>query len=206
MPPHNIIPAPMLASPGGRPFTDAAWLFEVKFDGYRAMAQVGADGVQLLTKSGADCSAWFPEIVEALGAVRGGPHVIDGEVCVLDDLGRSQFNDLHERAARRRRYPGCSAVTLCAFDLLFENGVNIMPLPLVERKARLRRLLAGVPGVLFVGDLPAQAELFAQAVEPLKLEGLIAKLRLSPYTPGVRSPNWVKLKRAGWQEGRRWRS
>jgi bifunctional non-homologous end joining protein LigD len=112
---------------------------------------------------------------------------------------------LHERAARRRWYRGCDAITLCAFDLLFENGRNLMGLPLAERKARLQRLVQDVPGLLFVGDLPAQAELFAQAVEPLALEGVVAKRRASAYSRGVRSSDWIKIKRKGWQDGRVWR-
>jgi bifunctional non-homologous end joining protein LigD len=90
------IPAPMQAPEALRPpFTDPDWLYELKFDGYRCMAS-RRDGfkpdrrraahrraVELRTKSGADCTAWFPEIVEALAALPGGPHVIDGEACVL---------------------------------------------------------------------------------------------------------------------------
>lgn len=201
-----VTPAPMLATAGGKPFTSDEWLYEIKFDGYRCLARVGDGVVQLRTKSGADCTKWYPEVGEALAKLRGGPHVIDAEACVLDSIGRSDFERLHERSARRRWYAGCAPVTLCGFDLLFESGRNIMGLPLVERKARLKRLLADVPGVLFVGDLPARAELFAQAVEPLKLEGVVAKQRASLYTPGVRSPHWVKIKRAGWQDGRTWRN
>lgn len=197
----------MLASPGRKPFTSPDWLYEIKFDGYRCLARAGgAEPVELRTKSGADCTRWYPEVAEALARVAGGPHVIDGEVCVLDDLGRSDFNALQERSARRRRYPGCRLVTYCAFDLLFEDGRSIMGLPLVERKERLGRLLAGVGDVLVVGDLPADAALFGQAVEPLQLEGFVAKRRASVYTPGMRSPDWLKIKRKGWQDGRTWRS
>jgi bifunctional non-homologous end joining protein LigD len=191
------IPAPMLASPGGKPFTSPDWLYEIKFDGYRCLARAGNGPIELRTKNGTDCTAWYPEVATALAELPGGPHVIDGEVCVLDDLGRSDFNCLHARSARRRWYPGCNPVTLCAFDLLFEDGRNIMGLPLEERKARLARLLQGTPGVLMVGDLPAQADLFRQAVEPLLLEGFVAKRRASIYTPGVRSPDWLKIKRTG---------
>lgn len=195
----------MLATPGGKPFTSPAWLFEVKFDGYRCLARVESGQVELRTKSGASCGRWLPEVMEALSAIPGGPHVIDAEVCFLDHIGRSDFNRLHARAARRRWYAGCDPVTLCAFDLLFENGRNIMGLPLMERKLRLQRLLAGISGVLFVSDLPAEKELFAQAVEPLELEGIVAKRRDSVYRAGVRSPDWLKIKRRGWQEGRIWR-
>lgn len=196
----------MLASAGGKPFTSDDWLYEIKFDGYRCLARVEQGAVQLRTKGGADCTAWYPEVAEALAKVVGGPHVIDAEACVLDSIGRSDFERLHERSARRRWYNGCAPVTLCAFDLLFESGRDIMGLPLIERKARLKRLLADVPGVLFVGELPARAELFKQAVEPLKLEGVVAKQRMSLYAPGVRSPHWVKIKRPGWQDGRAWRN
>lgn len=153
--------------------------------------------MELRTKNGANCSAWYPEIRETLAKVPGGPHVIDGEVCVLDDLGRSDFNRLQDRSRRRRWYAGCDQVTYCAFDLLFQDGRNIMSLPLVERKARLAKLLNGINGVLVVGDLPAEAALFTEAVEPLLLEGIVAKRRASTYQPGVRSPDWVKVKRKG---------
>jgi bifunctional non-homologous end joining protein LigD len=188
----------MLASAGGKPFTSPDWLYEIRFDGYRCMARTGADRpAELRTKSGADCTAWYPEVLEALSCMPGGPHVIDGEACVLDELGRSDYYRLHARSAHRRWYEGCAPVTLCAFDLLFEGGRNIMMLPLVERKARLARLLFGVDGVLLVGDLPAQAELFTEGVEPLLLDGFVAKRRASIYTPGVRSRDWQKIKRRG---------
>jgi ATP-dependent DNA ligase len=161
-----IIPAPMQAPEQlYRPFTDPDWLYEIKFDGYRCVAgveagepsktrlQQAADGVlrvRLLTKAGRDCSAWFPEIGEALALLPGGPHVIDGEACVLVD-GVSDFNLLQARARRRKPYPGGPVVTFCAFDLLVHDGKNILGKPLVKRKARLLQLLDGVPGVLFVG-------------------------------------------------------
>lgn len=198
MPARSIaIPAPMLATAGGKPFTSPDWLYEIKYDGYRCMARVADGTVELRTKSGLDCTKWFPELTGALGKLAGGPHVIDGEVCVLDDLGRSDFDRLKARASRKRWYDGCDSVTLCAFDLLFDGGSNIMGLPLVERKTRLAALLQGVAGVLVVGDLPAQAELFERAVEPLLLEGFVAKRRGSGYQPGVRSPDWLKIKRRG---------
>jgi bifunctional non-homologous end joining protein LigD len=192
-----VIPEPMRATPGGKPFTSPEWLYEIKFDGYRCLARAGGASVQLRTKNGTDCTAWYPEVSLALDKLPGGPHVLDGEACVLDDLGRSNFSRLHARAAHRSWYPGCDPVTFCVFDLLFHEGRSIMGLPLMERKARLVRLLAGVAGVLVVGDMPAEADLFGQAVEPLLLEGFVAKRRASIYTPGVRSPDWLKIKRAG---------
>ncbi len=189
------------------PFTSPDWLYEIKFDGYRTMAGIEGGQAELRTKSGADCTLWFPEVVDALSAIPG-THVIDGETCVLDEDGVADFNRLQTRARHRRWYPGCDPVTLCAFDILVHHGQPVMGLPLVDRKALLQQLLAGVPKrhVLFVGDLPADADLFkAMVLAGLRIEGVVAKRRASPYRPGVRSADWLKIKRPGWQNGRLWR-
>jgi bifunctional non-homologous end joining protein LigD len=114
---------------------------------------------------------------------------------------------MSSRARRRCWYKGCDQVTLCTFDILVHNGQSVMGLPLVERKPLLQQLLADIPKqcVLFVGDLPADAGLFQAMVGAgLTIEGVVAKRRASPYRPGVRSPDWRKIKRPGWQQGRRW--
>jgi bifunctional non-homologous end joining protein LigD len=165
-----------------QPFTDPDWLYEIKFDGYRCMAgvertegppqtrlQLATDAmarVQLLTKSGAQCTTWFPEVAEALAMLPGGPHVIDGEVCVLRPDGTSDFNLLQARARRRKPYPGGPQVTLMAFDILLNDGQPVIHRPLGERKALLEQLLKGVPPVwvLFVKDLPADVAVFQAMV------------------------------------------
>jgi bifunctional non-homologous end joining protein LigD len=201
------IPAPMRATEGGRPFTDPAWIYEVKYDGYRCMARSRhGQPTELRTKSGVDCTAWFPEIADPLAMLHGGPHVIDGEACVLDEIGRSDFERLQARSRKRRWYAGADQVTFCAFDLLYVDGRNLMPLPLTMRKAMLKDLLAPLKDLLVVvGDFPAEAELFDQLVLGAKLEGFVAKRLASPYVPGVISKDWRKVKRPGWQEGRTWR-
>lgn len=202
------IPAPMLATPGGKPFSSPDWLYEIKWDGYRCMARAGGQQpVELRTRNCADCTTWYPEVVRALQDLPGGPHVIDGEACVLDDVGRSDFERLHARARRRRWYTGADQVTLMAFDLLVYNGRDVMALPLAERKALLSQLLAKLPKttVMYVGEFPAQARLFDEVVLGLQLEGFVAKRLASPYLPGAISPDWIKIKRPGWQEGRTWR-
>ena len=160
------LPAPMLASEGGKPFTHPDWLYEIKYDGYRALARAGGgQPVGLRSKSGVDCTRWFPEIANLLEDLLGGPHVIDGEACCLDDIGRSNFNALQARARRRRWYEGCEQVTVCAFDLLYMDGRNAMGLPLEERKAMLGQLLAPLGRrIVVVGDFPAAAALFDEAV------------------------------------------
>ena len=192
----------LLAERKTPPSDENAYLVEIKYDGYRVLAECGSGRPAVLrTKGGADCTGWFPEVARGLAGVAAeGRHVVDGEVCVLDDIGRSDFDALHARALRRRFTSGDLTVTYCVFDLLVLGGRSVMGLPLLERKALLRQLLSPLPGFTlfadhFTGD-GMVSWLFSKALE-LQLEGVVAKRVDSPYQPGVRSPNWVKVKRPG---------
>jgi bifunctional non-homologous end joining protein LigD len=181
------------------PFSQRGWLYELKYDGYRLVAGIDAGRVLLNTRNGADATKWFPEIVDGLASLPGGPHVIDGEVCVLDEIGRSNFDRLQDRARRRRWYAGCDRVVFCAFDLLAHEGRSTIGLPVEERKRQLSKLLTARPAsVLYVGHFPADhgANLYAQA-HALKLEGIVAKRTGSLYQPGERSADWIKCKVPG---------
>ncbi|VTU29440.1 putative ATP-dependent DNA ligase YkoU [Variovorax sp. PBL-H6] len=180
------------------PWSDDAWVYELKFDGYRVLAQFGSGSAELRTRNGADCTKWFPEVAKSLATVKGGPHVVDGEVCVLDEYGRSDFNRLQDRARRRRWYEGADPVTYCVFDLLEEGGKDLTGLPLLKRKARMLKRMAGLPSILPMTHVDAEhgQELF-QMAEQLKLEGLVAKRIDSLYKPGVRTSEWVKIRRKG---------
>ncbi len=93
------------------------------------MAGVQDGQVQLATRNGSDARRWFPELVQGLAQLRGGPHILDGEVRVLDEHGVSDFNRLQDRARQRCFYPECDPVVFCAFDLLAINGRSIIGLP-----------------------------------------------------------------------------
>lgn len=93
---------PMLLDERFLPWNQEEWVYELKFDGYRVLAEFGRGSAQMKTRNGADCTAWFPEVAKSLARAKGGPHICDGEVCVLDDLGRSNFDLLQDRARRRR--------------------------------------------------------------------------------------------------------
>ncbi len=99
------------------------WHFEIKYDGYRLLASTGA-APQLKSRNGANATIWFPELVEALAALPAGS-IIDGEVCVLDDIGRSDFERLHARARRKGWYRGADPVAYCVFDLLVGKGKDL---------------------------------------------------------------------------------
>jgi bifunctional non-homologous end joining protein LigD len=139
-------------------------------------------------------------VARALASVEGGPYVTDGEACVLDDMGRSDFDRFQDRARRRRWYEGADPVTYCVFDLLVDQGLDITQLPLIERKARLAELLENPPNsILFVNHFDNEEHdisgVFREAVVPFELEGLVAKRKDSVYMPGVRTAHWVKVKR-----------
>lgn len=202
------------------PFSSLEWLYEPKFDGYRCIAGIDANSdaplaqqmrvrgtrIRLLTEAGDECTSWYPEIVHDLDLLPGGPHVIDGQACVLREDGTSDLHTLQHRVRRRMRIPGTLSVTLCCFDLLVCNGKSTMHLPLMGRKELLRELIALIddpkPALLFVQDLPADADFFRSKTLPkdqggLPIESVIAKRRNSTYRPGVRSDDWRKITRQG---------
>ncbi len=96
----------MLLSEHPMPFDLPGWMYEIKHDGYRVTAMFGSGAWRLRTRGGADATRWFPEVARSLAAVPGGPYITDGEVCVFDDLGRSDFDRLQARARRRRYVEG----------------------------------------------------------------------------------------------------
>ena len=190
---------PMLLDERPVDMTEPGWICEIKFDGYRLLAQADLD-VRLRTRGGANATAWFPEITEALSTLKSGPYIFDGEVCVLDDQGRSDFNKLQSRARQRKWFTGAPPVVYCVFDVLVDRGRDLTRQPLTKRKAELERVLKKtLPNVLAVGHFDGADGLtvFDKAVTPLQLEGLVAKRAMSTYQPGVRSPDWVKVKRKG---------
>lgn len=190
----------MLADPRKHSaFSHPDWLFEIKYDGYRLLAEFGAGFVHLRTRQGMDCTSWFPEICRALTKYEDGPYVTDGEVCVFDDLGRSDFNRLQDRARRKCYYPKCDPVVYCVFDLLHAGNTPLLDVPLALRKTLLSSLFTPKPthDLLMVESIPeAGLDLYAAAVQ-LELEGLVAKRCDSTYLPAHRTDLWRKLKRPG---------
>lgn len=187
---------PMLLDNPQLDLTEPGWVYEIKFDGCRITASFGG-AVGMLTRDGTDATRWFPEVVASLEKIRGLQNIVDGEMCVLDSLGRSDFGKLHERIRHGGRFPGCPPVVFCVFDLLVNHGVDITQQRLLKRKAALTQLFqtqrAGLLVVRHSSDRPER--MFKEAVIPLKLEGLVAKRAASAYLPGVRSTEWVKIMR-----------
>ncbi|ACB77581.1 non-homologous end-joining DNA ligase [Opitutus terrae] len=167
------------------------WIYEIKFDGFRAMAFRDRKGVRLLSRNNKPFAAKFPEIVDAVAALDVKDAVIDGEIVALDDKGRSSFQLLQAYDLGQEHPP----LFFYAFDLLQWNGRDLRAEPLTERKAQLERLLAGHDGLVrYSKSLGADAEPLLAQARKLGLEGLIGKRPDARYETGQRSGAWIKLK------------
>jgi bifunctional non-homologous end joining protein LigD len=167
------------------------WIYEIKFDGYRALALRGNNEIRLLSRNKKDLGGKFPEVKDAIAALDVQEAIIDGEIAALDDKGRSSFQLLQGFDMGLVRPP----IFFYAFDLLRLNGEDLQKLPLEERKTKLEELLKKPPSVVrfsvsFTKDIK---ELLSRAQE-LGLEGLIGKRSSSRYEAGKRTGAWVKIK------------
>ena len=178
---------PMKAVLSDQPFSDPDWIFERKLDGIRCIAIRDRSGVSLMSRTARRMNDQFPEIAEALEREPAKDFILDGEVVAMRN-GVSSFELLQQR--HRRRVP----VYYYVFDLLRLDGEDLRPLPLRERKARLRRALDFKGPVRFNPHRRGEhgEELFREACRK-GLEGVIAKRADSPYA-GKRSRDWLKLK------------
>jgi DNA ligase D-like protein (predicted ligase) len=188
----------MLASPGD-PFDSDDYLFEVKWDGIRALAFFGPGLARVQGRKLTDSTVRYPEIVAALKTLEG-EGILDGEIAVLDEEGRPDFQRVlvreqtrGEKAARAkaRAHPA----VYIAFDLLYRNGEWLLELPLLERRRRLSELLAKAPRPLVESEyvVGRGMALFEEA-EKRGLEGIFAKRLVSRYVPGERTTSWLKIK------------
>ena len=187
----------MLAETQDRPFTAAGWMFELKLDGYRALAARDG-GPRLLSRNGNDFSPCFPEVCQALKALPCERLVLDGELVAVDAAGRPSFQRLQQRAQLRRsldiRHAAVeNPVTFYAFDLLGFEGFDLRPLPLRERKALLQKIVPATGVIRYLDHFEEEGEVLYEQVRKLGLEGIVGKRLDSPYKPG-RSPVWVKIR------------
>jgi bifunctional non-homologous end joining protein LigD len=201
----------MLASSGSLP-GGPGWSYEFKWDGVRVLAEFDGGAPRLWARSGSSVTKAYPELA-ALDLPPG--TVLDGEVVVLDALGRPSFTNLAERMhvrdeARAAKLAATVPITYMIFDLPFHAGTDLRPLPYAERRRRLEDLdLAGTRWMVppaFTDGAATEA-----AARENKLEGVVAKRLDTAYVPGFRSPDWIKVKFdrtgdyviGGWRPGAR---
>jgi bifunctional non-homologous end joining protein LigD len=181
---------PMLASLVEQPFNKKGWLFELKLDGFRAIADVDKKQVKLLSRNQKSLSKEFPAVAKELEDLQKFAPILDGEIVALDEQGRSRFQLLQNY---RRTQEG--DVYYYVFDLLYCDGVNWCDRPLIERKERLELLLAHLKhSHIRYGDHIDEKGigLFKEAKKH-ELEGIIAKKAQSTYQM-KRSQDWLKIK------------
>jgi bifunctional non-homologous end joining protein LigD len=203
---------PMLATLADHAFSDPNWLFEIKWDGVRALARIENGALALRSRNGTDISQRYPELASLPSALAARQAIIDGEIVALDAQGRGDFERLQERMHVRAPGGHLAAqipVVYFAFDLLYCDGYDLRRSPLLERKQLLHRLLYTSDRFRYADHVEEHGkELFALA-EQNGLEGIVAKRADSPYVSD-RSPHWVKLKITktvdavvgGWTEAR----
>ena len=185
---------PMLATLVDGPFDREGWAFEVKWDGYRSLAAIQGGKVRLFSRNGKTQNAQFPTVAAALS---GFPlnAVFDGEIVAVDGRGRPDFQAL-QNAPRS----GAGRIIYYVFDVLHAAGYDLRALPLKRRRATLAKLLP-VSGTVRLSDaIETTGKAFFRAAETNGLEGIIAKDLSSPYRPGLRTRDWLKIKTQSRQE------
>src|SRR5438874_8594626 len=185
---------PMLATLAEDVPRGAGWEFEVKWDGYRAIATVSQSETVLTSRNGNDLTARFEQVAKEIAkAVKTPDCVLDGEVCALDDTGRSSFS------AMQQGKPGTPLVYY-AFDVLEVEGEPLVDLPLVERRKRLEALLDKRNHTVRVSEAFDDGNALLEAATEQRLEGIMAKRVDSRYLQGKRTRDWLKVKTHGAQE------
>ena len=173
------------------------WIYELKFDGIRALALKRGKNIELISRNAKDLTAKFPEVAAALRELPCKEAMIDGEIAALDDEGRSSFQLLQARELSGERPP----IFYYVFDLLQLDGKDLTGVPLLKRKAMAKMLLERAPDTIrFSASIAAQSERILAEMKARGLEGVIAKQKDSKYEIGRRSGAWVKFKWTTQQE------
>jgi bifunctional non-homologous end joining protein LigD len=189
---------PMLAESVEQPFDGAEWLFEIKWDGYRAVVFIDAGKVRLVSRNQNDLTARYPELKDLPKFVHAHNAVLDGEVVALDEEGRASFSLMQQRTGfrpggRRAAEKADVPVLYYAFDLLYLDGYDWRRVPLEERKAKLASLLVAGDAVRYSDHYPEQGKALFEMAQKKGLEGILAKKRQSFYEER-RSREWLKIK------------
>jgi bifunctional non-homologous end joining protein LigD len=189
---------PMLATLVDEPFSSDEWLFEIKWDGYRAVAFIDKGKVRLVSRNQNEFTGDFPELQEIATRAKAMQAVIDGEIVALDEQGRPSFSLMQQRSGltigpKRRGRDKSIPIVYYAFDLLFADGYDLTRVDLEKRKELLKSLLDPSELVRYSDHILGQGEELYRAAREQKLEGIVAKKRNGRYIQ-KRSREWLKMK------------
>jgi bifunctional non-homologous end joining protein LigD len=189
---------PMLATPVNEPFDGAEWLFEIKWDGYRAIAFVENGTLRLVSRNQNDLTPRFAELKDLPKSLRAKSAILDGEVVALDVEGRASFSLMQQRTGFRPRGRHVAnkadvPVLYYAFDLLYLDGYDLRKLPLEDRKKKLAGLLIAGDSVRYSYHYEKHGKALFEMARAKGLEGILAKKRDSIYQER-RTTEWLKIK------------
>lgn len=197
---------PMLATLVEGPFDDEQWLFEIKWDGYRAIGYLQQGQSQLLSRNQNELTGEFPEIAKALAQIPVESAIFDGEIVAVDAQGRSSFSLMQQRTGLKKPGKARGAkdmsvpIVYYVFDLLYLDGYNLMRVPLEQRKELLAQIIPRGDGLLRYSDHhPSEGKRLFEVAQKKGLEGIIAKLRSGIYLQ-KRTRDWLKIKVSRRQE------
>lgn len=180
---------PMLCTLVEAPFSREGWLFEIKWDGYRAIAGKHKDGVVLYSRNGIDFLEKYPPVAEALRSFKHDV-VIDGEIVVVDDDGIARFEWLQDWNRQQSR----GSILYYVFDILWCDGREVRDMPLISRKALLKGVLSKNSALRYSDHVETEGESLFQEVKKRGMEGVVAKRADSTYRENVRGNDWLKVK------------
>jgi bifunctional non-homologous end joining protein LigD len=176
---------PALARSVDKVPSGARWIHEIKFDGYRVQVHLANEAAKVFTRRGHDWTSRFKKVAEDAWHIKAGSAIIDGEIVVPAADGTTDFSVLQNELKGKS-----TSIVLVAFDLLYLNGRDIRKLPLVARKAELKKIIAGT-NVQFSESFEIEGRSMFEHACKLGLEGVVSKVRDSVYASG-RGNNWVK--------------
>jgi bifunctional non-homologous end joining protein LigD len=186
---------PQLATLADEPFDNDEWLFETKYDGYRALAMIEHGKVDLISRNGLSFNKKYGQLVETLEKV---PHdiILDGEVVVEDSKGKSRFQWLQHLEDQ----PDRGTLKFYVFDVLYFNGFDLKPLALIQRKKILKAIFPKLENIVYSDHILADGTKAFKVAEKKGGEGIIAKKIDSVYHEGKRTKDWLKVKTEMQQE------
>lgn len=191
---HTEYIKPMLAQIHEQAFDDHEWIFEIKWDGYRAVAEINREGVRLYSRNGLSFVNLYPKVAAALKKIKG-EAILDGEIIALNENGKPDFQKLQQYHDHRNL-----TMIYYVFDCLSYKGKSLMHLPLTERKKVAQSLIPADSIIRYSDHITGSGIEFFEKAVAMDLEGIIAKKAGSIYTPGKRSPYWLKIKNHNTQE------
>lgn len=176
------------------PFDNADWIFEIKWDGYRAIAETNANGNRLYSRNGLTFDKAYPKVFDALKKIKK-KVVIDGEIVVFDEKGKPNFQKLQNYRSNDKYI-----IQYYVFDILFLDGKDVTNLSVTERKTILKKTLPNSEVILYCDHVDTDGKALFREMKKMNLEGMIAKRKTSKYYIGKRTSDWLKIKNVQTQE------